>query len=383
MSGKRLGAVDPRSSQGMETAMLAVLLAALVLVMENVCDLVDGDHRHKVLSSINDYLQQNGYVLSGVLRLKDCEIGGFSQRERVFVIWELETMCASLPRLLEAQPIHTNRPCLLSILDPFSVVKALAIRGVFEASPQGQALLPSEPTVAGFILIQGKGSWMLGEGVKFPSSRRVWRVIELTESHVRLLFEAPIRRNSKFQWFSRHCLSLSFRRSIRWTVYSMLGVARAVRHTAFAPGELYLDERGPGPGICRPLSGHEMWKVQGLPDEKAALLTPSELGPLAGYSIPSSMTSLVASVVSSRVALFNTHKARQALGCFTCLSAPPRLSASRHPLTAVCLLLVCVSNNTVAVWHGDCVPWLVGNFTQEQAFNTTCDYASELGVCTA
>ena len=402
MSGKRLGAVDPRSSQGMETAMLAVHLAALVLVMENVCDLVDGDHRHKVLSSINDYLQQNGYVLSGILRLKDCEIGGFSQRERVFLIWELAVMCASLPRMCETLPAQAHRPCLLDILDPYSEVESLAVRGVFHPSPPArsshdQQLRSSEPTVAGFILIQGSGSWTLGEGVKFPSSRRIWRVIQLTDTHVRLLFEAPSRRNSEFQWFSRERLKLSFRRSMRWTVYSLLGVARAVRHTSFAPGDLYLDERGPA--ICRPLSGHEMWRVQGLPAEKAALLAPEELGPLAGNSIPASMTSLVAGRVASRVALFAKVKARQAAGCFTCLNAPPRLapgqspsalpnpSASKRPaptvLSAVCLLLVCVADNTVSVWDGDSIPWLVGDFTQEQAFTKACAYASELGAVSA
>lgn len=46
VSGKRLRQWGPRSSQGMDIALLAVSLGALVLIMENVVNFLDEDHLH-------------------------------------------------------------------------------------------------------------------------------------------------------------------------------------------------------------------------------------------------------------------------------------------------------------------------------------------------
>ena len=46
VSGKRLRQWGPRSSQGMDIALLAVSLGALVLIMESVVNFLDEDHLH-------------------------------------------------------------------------------------------------------------------------------------------------------------------------------------------------------------------------------------------------------------------------------------------------------------------------------------------------
>ena len=70
ISGKRRHQRDSRSSQGMDTAMLAVALGASVIIMENVVNLLDEDRMHWLVTQMNSYLllqQQLGHGASCVL----------------------------------------------------------------------------------------------------------------------------------------------------------------------------------------------------------------------------------------------------------------------------------------------------------------------------
>jgi site-specific DNA-cytosine methylase len=56
VSGMRRRQQDPRAGQGMETAILAITLGALMLIMENVTTLVSEDYLHHIVTAISAYL---------------------------------------------------------------------------------------------------------------------------------------------------------------------------------------------------------------------------------------------------------------------------------------------------------------------------------------
>ena len=97
IAGKRLRQHDHRSTQGMDTAALAVHLGATVLIIENGSAFLHEDHLHKLVSELEDYLHGHGFVLVTKWVLMDTELGGSSGRERVFLVWETVEMASMLP----------------------------------------------------------------------------------------------------------------------------------------------------------------------------------------------------------------------------------------------------------------------------------------------
>ena len=104
ISGKRKRRLDPRSSQCMDTALLACQLGALVLIMENVSDFLSGDDVHGLFTDVCQYLRSEFRSLAGVWEFRDSEVGGLSSRLRVFPVWETDVMASSLPPLCTTLP---------------------------------------------------------------------------------------------------------------------------------------------------------------------------------------------------------------------------------------------------------------------------------------
>jgi hypothetical protein len=94
-----------------------------------------------------------------------------------------------------------------------------------------------KPSHVGVMNIRGSADqWMEGEALKLPGDHRLWRVLELTDGWSRLIFDC--RRNPKFRWVRVSSLRFSQRRWLQWPVFSINGLAKALRHTNFAPGDL-------------------------------------------------------------------------------------------------------------------------------------------------
>jgi hypothetical protein len=105
----------------------------------------------------------------------------------------------------------------------------------------------------GSIWLKGpENEWMPGEALKLRGDSRVWRVLQVAELKVKLIFDS--RRHPLSRWVRKAATSFDQRHAIAWPVYSIDGVARALRHSFFAPGDLYLDTRC---GIVRGLSSTE------------------------------------------------------------------------------------------------------------------------------
>ena len=126
VSGKRLRQHDPRSTQGLDTAALAVHLGAKVLIVENVSMFLNEDYRHNLVSEMVEYLQHHDLILVATWVLLDSALGGCSGRERVFLVWEEIQVASSLPSW--PSPPKLAKPSeLSSCLEPPSKVKHLAI----------------------------------------------------------------------------------------------------------------------------------------------------------------------------------------------------------------------------------------------------------------
>ena len=270
ISGKRLRQHDPRSTQGLDTAALATHLGAKVLIVENVSQFINEDYWHRLVSEMVDYLQLHGLVLVATWILLDSALGGCSGRERVFLVWEEIQLASSLPAW-PPPPKLTKSSELSSCLEPPVKVKHLAVGGqcefVRDTAAEDVANGDLQATRVGSLWLRGRANQrMKGEAIKFPSDNRVWRILEVTQLKLRLIFDS--RSQPKFMWICKSQVYFSLRYWLEWPVYNIRGVARAIRNTAFAHGDLYWDNRS-GEGVVRPLSPQEKWRVSGLSAFKA------------------------------------------------------------------------------------------------------------------
>ena len=205
----------------------------------------------------------------------------------------------------------------------------------------------------GSVWLRGsENQWMKGEAIRFPGDNRVWRILEITHLKFRLIFDS--RSQPKFIWIFKSEVNFSLRHWLEWPVYSIRGVARAIRHTAFAPGDLYWDNRD-GESMVRPLSPQEKWRVMGLSVFKANKL--KELGlsdeksQLAGNSICANMSNAVAEVVGKRMASYQKLKAARIESSF--VNMVPKVGLHSASLSATFLVVLCLSSQSVISW-GDC-----------------------------
>ena len=383
ISGKRLRQLDERSTQGMDTAALAVHLGATSLIIENVIPFLEEDHLHRLVSEMADYLLQHDYVLVATWALSDASLGGCSSRERVFLVWEWVGMASMLPAW-PPDPPPVEPSLLMEILEPFNLSKRLQVGGQSELLLDGPyPEVTGQARRAGSLWIRGPAQkWMEGEAVKFEGDHRVWRILRITRSKVKLMFDS--RSLPKFQWVLKSDMCFSDRHWVEWPVYSIHGVARAIRHTCFAPGDLYLDDRGQT-AVVRPLSNEEKWRVMELPEQKAdqlaALGLSSEKGQLAGNSITGRMTLVVAETAAKRLAQHQAMRAACSSNGF--MLTQPEFQLRDKRWSATILVVLGLRTQSVVVWGDMMTPCSVGSHSQDAAFRMACEWACQLGYLDA
>jgi hypothetical protein len=132
-AGKRKREQDPRASQGVDTALLAVHFGADAVLFENVVELVDDDGVHGLFTNLIELLTSHGFTLVAVFRDQDCNLGGFSCRSRVFPYFESNSMASILPPLDPSLvPWHCPWRPIYSILDEPHEVAHLVLQGRYE-----------------------------------------------------------------------------------------------------------------------------------------------------------------------------------------------------------------------------------------------------------
>ena len=102
-AGKRLAGLDPTSRYLFDHLKAAAYFAALLVLLENVPWLVDGDEEHGLFTQLKLLASALGYVLTKIWRVRDCEVAGFTQRERVFLLFERIHLVALLPAVADIE----------------------------------------------------------------------------------------------------------------------------------------------------------------------------------------------------------------------------------------------------------------------------------------
>ena len=383
-AGKQLWASDPRSSQGMDTARLAVEIGADAVLLENVHQLITDDSLHGFYSEIRAFLLANGFVEIGVFWLTDSECAGRSSRCRVLPYFEKRSIAALLPPVsLETLSPSRIPGCIADVLDPVAEVEHMVLPGTF--SPGADVVVStSSPTVAGRFSFKGpEKGLVVGMALKLRNDPRTWVIRAVNEQSFTLFFNshsAPLTRR-----FNRKDSRLRGLKVVRqnFRVLDVRGIGAVVRRT-FIPPEgmmLILDPRLGGSSV-RTLSSNEAWRVCSLSEEKLAFLAARSLDPqpLAGNAIPVPITSVAAEVVLER--LERAHDAAKAIAAGSFLCCPTGLALDQSGLDALFVLLLSASNEPAEAVSGSAggLPCWLGALTQGEAFDKGVRFAEECGA---
>ena len=191
-AGKQLGAKDARSACLTGFIEIAAFFQASMALMENVDQLVSNDHIHGLYSAIIGRAEESGLHHLGTFTLVDAGCGGFSQRSRSWLQFEIASLTMMLP--LWSPPQASGPPALLNnvLLSPELVPERYWLTG--NISLQHHSSSPSHAVVAAELVVHEKGaaeSWppevgclvrlrkcksSTGFGTQFGSFN-VWRVL--------------------------------------------------------------------------------------------------------------------------------------------------------------------------------------------------------------
>ena len=396
VAGKRLRQWDPRSSQGLDTAKLAVHFKATILVIENVAQLLDEDPQHGLLSEINSFMISNGYNSMQCIRLQDSHLGGCTSRERVFAIWEAADFAALLEPLPTSFP-RSHPSNIRSILSPIDDVKHLILPGVFESVPARGTC--DKPIIAGFLSFGGSDCpWIPGCSFTLPriqkydkynySPSKIWRLLKIDGDCVQVFDD--VKRRPQFRWIHRSNLREYNRVAIKWPVLHIDGVSKAVRSSNFPPNDLILDTRF-SPAVVRPFSSSEKWRLQRLSESKLShlnsLVEDSSIGvdditARAGNSIPSTMVNTIAQLVVSRISSYQMLALSRKNGHYIWRQPPLNIQCPKLVAT-VLLIVTSTAPFQFLLVDGSRVPCALQPSTPEQSLNLATRWATELGATSA
>jgi site-specific DNA-cytosine methylase len=96
-AGKQLAGKDPTSRYLFDHLAMAAAFGASLILLENVLPLVETDSEHTLYTQLLQQAAALGYVLVQEWKLEDAQHGGFTQRARVFLIWEKSALHVQLP----------------------------------------------------------------------------------------------------------------------------------------------------------------------------------------------------------------------------------------------------------------------------------------------
>ena len=78
---------DPRALMALYVCDAAVALKASVIILEEVPNFVDLDDTHGIFTKVKEYYKQHGFSLKQIIRPRHSECGGWTNRERVIIIF--------------------------------------------------------------------------------------------------------------------------------------------------------------------------------------------------------------------------------------------------------------------------------------------------------
>ena len=96
-AGKQLVGKDPTSRYLFDHITIAAACGASLILLENVLFLLEGYAQHGLYSQLLQQAAALEYVLVQQWKLEDSKVGGSTQRARLFLIWEEQSVHDKLP----------------------------------------------------------------------------------------------------------------------------------------------------------------------------------------------------------------------------------------------------------------------------------------------
>ena len=304
--GKRQEAKDPRSAQFEQTVQMAAVLNVDFLLIENVPALVERDEQHQLFTRLVEVADKADFVLAQILRMRDSEFGGYTQRERVMVLFRQRAVHAVLPPPPPLTVPGYQGQRISELFEPVSDIPAQCwLRGSWEATVYDK---------------QPGRAWLLGYLSVTPDTTQAARVGDECTLQGELgwwVIKAHLP-NDQIEAFKDDRRAPTYRRVPARQVYQVRGrrvqvfseesVAITLRSFTTPPDYWMAvwDTRRQG---VRALTGVEVWRLMGLPPRDAQWLQhegvpATYLGRMAGKSIPASMASTAAEALCAQVALW-------------------------------------------------------------------------------
>ena len=113
-AGKQLAQNDPNYRYLRDHIAIAASCGALFVLLENVPYLVEGDATHSLYSQLLRQAAALGYTRSQEWFLRDHEVGGYTQRRRLFLVWVKSDVAAKCGQWLT---VHLPLPVQATIQD--------------------------------------------------------------------------------------------------------------------------------------------------------------------------------------------------------------------------------------------------------------------------
>ena len=311
-AGKQLAGRDPTSRYLFDHLKAAAHFAALLVLLENVAWRVDGDEEHGLFSQFKLLAGALGYVLTKVWRLRDCEVSGFTQRERVFLLFEQVHLVPLLPAVADVvdEPGKQRQMSEVLLNAAETPVEAwLDYDSMQLLHPketlQGQATKVAILSISWHGKTTERGALVALKQVgKSLGGVNKWRVMGRSKGMIEL--RRADRKQPTFRLIKPHHIAQGLAETI--SVYSVLGVGIGLRRWGEPPlnnafAVLKQTASGLQPCIIVP---EESWALHGLAAVDRQLLcdlgaSPPDIASAAGNCITMAMSRCIVRQVLHRL----------------------------------------------------------------------------------
>jgi hypothetical protein len=278
---KRQACQGPSSRHLADALELATFFRADFIILEEVPDLIRNDESHGLFSALRTQAESLLFCLADPLFLHDSELGGFTQRERVFLLFESVRASLLLPCWLPVgrPPDPALASCLKDILlDASELPSDLILPGDYFDRDFDADSLPSDDSPFRALRV-GSLRWRasapcVGSLVELKQQHRGsgwnrWRVIELAPPLAMLTRTQNSSPDSRW-------VELDFIRSVcdqHIPVYSAARPGAALCQYGEPPLDTGFAVLRPFSGVVTTLAPLEVWRAHGLTDDLAVVFT--------------------------------------------------------------------------------------------------------------
>ena len=349
-AGKQLAGRDPTSRYLFDHLLLGAFFAALLILLENVPWLIDGDEIHGLFTKLTQLGLSLGYTLTKVWRTSDYEVGGFTQRERVFLLFErtvnLQFLPASVPEAVKASTQRAMSDVLLpaSRTPQTAWLEYTQLRRLPTAEiQQGQATKVAECVISWKGRETVRGALVrLHESVNRSGRQGINKCRVMGVRGVKIELRRADRKNPTFRLVYARQIKCGIVETI--SVYAKDGIGIGLRRWGEPPlnNAFAVLKRRDGqlqPCVIVPT---ESWRLHGLPEENRVLLedmgaTPEQVASAAGNCITMAMCEWVLASLLMRLREYEYYEPHLVLA--RCLAKP--ILSLESQARSVILLPVC------------------------------------------